>query len=62
MVSWLIALSDHCSQVDNVLDSIAILALIRGGGGGRALAGPCHDCDTLEFDPWSMVKKVDHGH
>ena len=33
--------------------------LIRGGG--KALATD-HDHDTLEFDPWSMVKKFDHGH
>ena len=29
MVSWLIALSGHCSRVDNVLISVAILALTK---------------------------------
>ena len=24
--------------------------------------GTDHDHDTLEFDPWSMVKKFDHDH
>ena len=32
-----------------------------GGGGGKALT-MTDDHDTLEFDPWSMVKKFDHGH
>ena len=34
--------------------------LIRRGGGYATEHD--HDHDTLEFDPWSMVKKFDHGH
>ena len=35
------------------------VALKLGGGGGGV--GVRHH-DTLEFDPWSMVRKFDHGH
>ena len=47
----------------------------NGGGGGNFLLGEAlspllqddqigidHDHDTLEFYPWSMVKKFDHDH
>ena len=37
---------------------VNLIYLFRGGGG----KGTDHDHDTLEFDPWSMVKKFDHGH
>ena len=41
MVSWLIALSGHCSRVDNVLISVAILALTRIGWRTYQTPGRC---------------------
>ena len=37
----------------------ALTISIRGRGKALTMV---HDHDTLEFDPWSMVKKFDHGH